>query len=176
MIMGGSQVSLENERARRACKGCGGPVRVQILEGYRAGVPIVHYWCLACADRADETVASSTARPARERLRGNTMLLTGGLALGLIGVLSDHAVQTTPGGLGLLPSIVACAGALGVVIGALLRMELSIVAGTLIFGLAACADLMQPSHAGRVGAVIYGEVVLGMLLVAGGLATRLRTR
>lgn len=154
-----------------ACELCGDPVRVQILEGYRSGAPILRALCMDCADEVYDTRAEG-APTRRERLSVSTLLILAGLVLGMLGVVGDHIGVGEAPGFGFKQEIAAAIGAFLVGLGALLRADVIAVAGTIVFALAACADIVGIAGSSQ-GFVSQTESVAGVCVLIAGLAVRL---
>ena len=158
---------------KTVCEGCGGPVRVHVLEGYRAGRPVIRCWCMQCADHAIPE-ASDSARPlSPERLSVASMLILGGLGLGFVRLFAgrmggDSADQSGA------PVLVAGLGVLLVLIAALLRADPVGVLGTIIFFGAACAELISLLDTNGAGLVQDLALFLSAGLIIGGLGLRRR--
>jgi hypothetical protein len=97
-----------------------------------------------------------------------------GLCLGLFAIVSQHLYLGRSAGFGLPQQLAACLGALLVLIGALLRVDIVAIIGTLIFGMATCADLIGLAEVSHLGLVSRVGTIAGLVLIATGLALRLR--
>ncbi len=156
------------------CEECGGPVRVQILEGYRSGTPLVRFLCMQCADRAGTVEGERGIRSEANRLSAGSTIMLGGLCLGLFAIISQYLHLGRFPGFGVPQQLAACLGALLVLIGALLRVDIVAIIGTLIFGVATCADLIGLAEVSHLGLVARVGITVGLVLIATGLALRLR--
>lgn len=124
------------------CAVCGGAARVSILDGYSAGRAVTRELCLGCADEP-------AASPARAREAGRTrlgvpvLLVLAGMLAGGASLLGDSLGAAVPAGhLGVGQSVILGAGALLVLIGALLRVDVIAVVGTAAFLLVLAADTL----------------------------------
>lgn len=166
-------MSDQRAESNTACEGCGEPVRVRILEGYRAGQPVIRAWGMTCADRLSPGASDAVARRARERLSVGALLIMAGLGLGFMGVFGRHVGVEYSRQIG-TPMLAACFGAFLVLIGALLRVDVIGIIGTMIFGVAVCIELIGLAGTGDAAIVPDLELVLGLGLVAGGMWLRRR--
>jgi len=159
---------------KRCCEDCGQPGRVQILEGYRAGAPVMRVLCMPCADQACVTSLETDSPAVRGRLSAGSTVILGGLGLGLFTLLRQHVGFAQAGGFGVEEQLAACLGALLVLLGALLRVDVVAVIGTLVFGVAAGAGLIGPADAEHIGLVSRCGIAVSLGLIAVGLAVRWR--
>jgi hypothetical protein len=159
---------------KRCCEDCGQPGRVQILEGYRAGAPVMRVLCMPCADHACVTPPETDSPAARGRLSPGATVILGGVCLGLFALLRQHVGLGQAAGFGVEARLAACLGALLVLLGALLRADVVAVVGTLVFGVAAGAGLFGPVDAVHVGLVSRSGIAVSLGLIAVGLALRWR--
>lgn len=120
------------------CQNCAKPARVRILSGYADSQPIVDAYCLACAqDAASPRVTV--------RIDGSFALLVAhiGLALGVLGAFSDWFLVDSKAGFGFQQQIGIALGVISFTLGVMMRIDLFVVAGMLIFTVAAGADLVN---------------------------------
>jgi hypothetical protein len=159
---------------KRCCEDCGQPGRVQILVGYRAGAPVMRVLCMPCADLACQAAPETDTRAARGRLSAGATVILGGVCVGLFAILSHKAGFGPSGTFGIEERLAACLGALLVLIGALLRVDVVAVVGTLVFGVAAGAALIGPVDANHIGLMSRCGIAAGLGLIAVGVALRWR--
>ena len=163
-----------------ACEACGEPARVRILRGYREGRPVRHAFCLSCAERLGEqlepTAYSGGLARGRVRLSAGAILMFGGFLVALVGLSSDYFGVGGHPGIGWAQQAGLAGGLLLVGIGALLRVDVLNVAGTLCVGLAALADVLGSGPSPGIGWRQQLVIGAGLVLVILGLALRHRRR
>lgn len=149
------------------CEGCGRPARVHILEGYREGKPVTRASCLHCADTL---LTKPGARPMSSAPRNGwaILLMAAGAVLAVSGVLADQVGVRGASGFGGYQVVGVIAGALSVLIGAVLRSDAVGAAGLVVLVLAASADLLHFGGQAGFGWKQRAAVVLGLLLVFAG--------
>ena len=162
---------------RIACQRCEQPSRVTILLGYVGGIPVRRHLCISCAEYASDEIGLDRASvlETTPTLSSASVALLAGVLLALIGLLADEFDHRGSHGFGQYQVIAVVAGALFVMIGALLRANALAVVGVILFGLGALADAF-----GRVGTPGIGwrqqmTIAVGLLLLCLGLYLRKRT-
>lgn len=151
------------------CQVCGQPARVKILEGYLSGEPVFRHFCFACAERFHRDMSAlETGGPGRRLSYGVLLTLVGFMIVGL-GALGDHLGIHGSRGFGWYQLLILGLGLLLMILGALTRVEIMAVMGTLIAGLTACSDLLRLSGAPGVGWKQQTALVLGLVLAAVGI-------
>ncbi len=162
------------------CEACGEPARVRILRGYREGKPVRHAFCLTCAERLGEqlepTAYSGALTGRRVRLSSGAVLVFGGFLVVLVGLCADYFGVGGHPGIGWVQQTGLATGLLLVGIGALLRVDLLSVAGTLCVGLAALADILGSGSSPGIGWRQQLAIAAGLALVGLGLVLRHRRR
>lgn len=152
---------IEGRAPAGACEVCRQSARVAALLGYRDGAPVVHHWCLACSDTAArQALLAAHGRRAR---RGRSAALLGsyfGLLVGFFSLAGDHLGITGHPGFGHYQQIGVLLGALCIALGALARVELVAVAGTVVF----CAALLGDALGLRGGAGFGWKQELGFVV------------
>ncbi|MGE0480127.1 MAG: hypothetical protein AB7Q17_06600 [Phycisphaerae bacterium] len=144
-----------------ACEICRQDARVAALLGYRGGSPVVRHWCLACSDTAARQAAD--AAHGRRTARGRSAALLAsyfGLLVGFLSLAGDHLGITGQSGFGHYQQIGVVLGALCMALGALARVELVVVAGTVVF----CAALLGDALGLRGGAGFGWKQELGVVV------------
>lgn len=158
------------------CQVCGRPARVRILEDYVAGSPVYRQYCLTCADAHEigRTVDDMDAN--RPRTTTGTLIVIAGLTFGMFGVFGHRFGIAWTAGLGPRQQAGIVAGVLLIMLGALLRVDAVAVVGMVVFGLAACADLIGLGGFGgsNVGQQLF--IAVGLMLTCIGLALRWRAK
>ena len=159
---------------RQLCEDCGEPGRVQILQGYRAGSPVVRFLCMQCADQTCSVTVKESAGVVRGRLSAGATLVLGGVCLGLLVIFRQQIGLGEISGLGGGGRLIASLGALLVLLGALLQVDVVGVLGTLVFGVAAGTNLIGLANAEHVGLVSSGGLAASVGLIVAGLIVRRR--
>jgi hypothetical protein len=154
------------------CEDCGRPARVCVLEGYASGMPVTKRLCLACAD--DERPRAELQRAAGDRrpLHRGTALIASGVLLAIASTSVDYIGITGSPGIGGYQLMGLGIGAICVLFGAMLRIELLAVAGAFALGLAACADLFGITGSKGVGWKEQCGYLVSALLIVGGFLDR----
>lgn len=145
------------------CSRCGAPAKVHALTGYRSGKPVHAHFCLKCADSAYEEFLGAGSGPSRPRSRpsAGTLLILAGVLLALVGAVAGRLPFGGSAGFGMVQQIGGIVGVVLVLLGAVLRVDLVVVVGTVVIGLAVIGDFL-----GGAG----GASIAKMLLSVGGLA------
>jgi hypothetical protein len=171
----GVWVANDDIPAVEECQNCGAPVRVQVLKGYRAGRPVVRFLCMDCADRVEELESAEASTRTRQRLSVRAMLVIGGLGLGLVAMLGKQVELARSGAFSVEQRLTVCLGAFLVVLGALLRVDVVGVIGTVLFAVALGAGLLHLINAAQAGFLPAIEMILSLVLIGVGLSIRRRT-
>lgn len=165
---------------RCVCECCGEPARVRILRGYRGGRPVRHAFCLACAERVADSLAptaySGGLDARRVRLSTGAVLVFGGMLVAMLGAAADLLGVGSHAGFGWAQQSGLVLGLVFVAIGALLRIDIVGVVGTLCVGLAALADFLGSSPSPGIGWRQQLAIGAGLLLIVAGVLMRRRSR
>ncbi len=160
----------------KVCDACGAEARVHLLEGYRGGLPAGRSLCFDCADLVRRVDRVGGLGIGRSRRGLSIILACSGVALAALGLLGDRlGIGDTPG-IGWLQRSGLAVGALFVVLGALLRIDLIAVAGTILFGLAAIADLLKGAAGDVIGWKQQSAILVGAFITCLGVMLGLRSR
>ena len=125
-------------------------------------------FCLACADSTPAREAA--AGTGRTRVAMRACLVTAGIFLMMVGALGDHlGIHGTPG-FGWHQQLGVLLGALLLVCGGLLRIDLVAVIGAMIVALSAGADWLGLGNNDGFGWKQEGAVLSGFMLALVGLA------
>lgn len=148
----------------RTCETCGAAARVRLLEGYAAGEPLFHSFCLACADRFRP--AASPFNPS-ERLSFGTVFVLAGILLMLLGGFGDMFHLRTHKGFGLYQQFGVAIGLFMIVLAALLRVDVFAIIGLAVLGLASGGDIIVVTSSAGLGwkqqlALALGGAVTGI--------------
>jgi uncharacterized membrane protein YphA (DoxX/SURF4 family) len=132
---------------RIQCDVCGAGARVLILEGYAEGEPVLRRLCLTCA------AASANPGLVGERPRIGLHVLVGlaGLVLCFVGLFGDYLVPPAHPGFGWHQQVGAGAGALLLVLGLVLRMDVVALGGAFLCGASLGADWFGLTHGPGIG-------------------------
>ncbi len=162
------------------CECCGEPARVRILRGYQGGKPVRHAFCLACAERWADALAptaySGGLDARRVRLSTGAILVFGGILVAILGAAADLLGVGSHAGFGWAQQSGLVLGLVFVAIGALLRIDIVGVVGTLCVGLAALADFLGSSPSPGIGWRQQLAMGAGLLLIVAGVLMRRRSR
>ena len=156
------------------CECCAAPARVHVLEGYTRGKPIRRHYCLNCADQSPQTGPPLSFEHFRSRLSIGSLLLFTGVALVVLGISVDQLGYHGSSGFGWRQMISLALGVFCVAIGALLHADLLAIAGSIVFGAAAAADLFGTMGSPGFGWRQTSVVLLGFMLIMTGLYRRRR--
>lgn len=159
---------------RQQCERCGAPARVCVLEGYVGSHPVHRHFCLDCADSAYRLYLENSPGRVRPRLSWASLFISAGLLLTALGAAADEFGVHGSAGFGWKQQGSLLVGALVVVIGALLRVELLAIAGAVLVGLAALADVFGPVGSPGVGWKQAATIFTGLAFLSAGLLTRKR--
>jgi hypothetical protein len=168
-----SHSPLPNIPAAR-CEHCGKLARVYILEGYADGKPLRRCLCLNCADTEDERWLDGDTGLIGGRRSSASLLTAVGLLLLAFGAFVDELGIHTSIGFGLKQQTSLLIGALVVILGGLLRIDVLTVAGVILFGLAALADVFREIGSPGVGWQQGMAIVAGVAFLLAGLLLRRR--
>jgi len=156
--------AFEAGRTAPVCERCGAPSRVSMLVGYAAGRPVRRRWCLSCADLFVSHSTRGAGGNSRRRLSVGVTTLFGGAVVTLLGATFDQLGVHGSGGFGWMQQMAVSVAGLFVVLGALLRVDVVAVAGTILMGCAALADVFgqagTPGVGWRQGAMVVGGLGL----------------
>jgi hypothetical protein len=167
------------------CELCGQPARVSVLQAYRDGQPLKRSFCLACADGGSRRMALSIREEgpglerdaARSRLGPALILVAAGLVVAVVSLVSDFAGVGTHAGFGWKQIAILIIGALMVMIGALLRIDVIGLLGTAAALLALGADLLGVSGSAGFGWKQTVGLAAGFMLIGlGAIIRRLRRK
>ena len=167
-----SECTNLNERSKLTCRACAKPARVRILTGYADSQPIVETYCLACAQAAASPRVTI-------RTDGSFALLAAhiGLALGVLGAFSDWFLVNSGAGFGFQQQLGIALGVISFTLGVMLRIDLFVIAGMLIFTVAAGADLIdgKPGFGWRQEMIMKGGLgIVALSLIAHFFEQRIR--
>lgn len=163
------------DNTENVCDTCEELARVHILERYEEGAPVFRHFCTDCADKVDESTASSPFMLDRHRASTASLLILIGVSLGAMGIAADYIGIPRGSGFGWLRFLGLAIGALLVLVGALIRIDVVGLAGTVIFGLTACVSLFGLSKASGIGWKQQLAVLVGLALMLTGLMLKRRT-
>jgi len=161
-------------QGKDTCQICGAEARVRILVGYRRGEPVFGVYCLACSDQLESLKVMGGIDSSRRRLSLGSMLIVGGLVIGMLGVAGDYLGIRGARGFGLYQQFGVAVGALFILVGALLRVDAVGVVGMVVFALAACADLLGLAGTAGIGWKQQSAIVAGSVLIVAGIVLRRR--
>ena len=156
------------------CQTCAQPARTCVLRGYAGGEPQYERYCFDCVDRYDQAACPIAASRAKTRISVGSIMLTLGLLLGVFVLSSDFLGTRGGAGVGPIQGTGLVAGAVFIILGALLSIEPLLAGGALIFGICATADLFA---LGTVSLGIgwreqTGLLAAGLLVISGVYARR----
>ena len=157
---------------QRTCVLCGRAARVQVLQDYLAGEPLIQNFCLTCAH--DMSTWPVQHGPGRSRLRLSTLLGLVGCVLGALVLLSDWLVPPhVTAGFGWHKECGLLLGALLVLIGVFARADVVVCGGALVFGATLVAGLFGLSHSPGFGYRQQALLVASVLCVGVAILVRL---
>lgn len=160
------------EWTARSCEQCGVRARVQILEGYRSGNPVLRFFCIECADQDHLNTSEQCATNTRQRLSIASTVVLAGACIGLLGAWADRFGIGQSDGFGFRQQAAAAVGVLSVLIGALLRIDVVAVFGTVLFTVAALADVMGLGLAAGTSVTKLIVMLAGICVIVSGLLAR----
>ena len=140
---------LDTRRARGVCESCGEPARAHILEGYSGGMPNVRRFCLNCVDEHAEPLPEPPK--ARSGLPAGLLLGLVSVVFGVLGVFGDSLLPEVHAGFGWYQRLGVGLGALLVLTGTLLRVDLIALSGAFLFAGSICADWFGLVHSPGIG-------------------------
>ena len=170
----GNRVPRERIMDEHHCDTCGKSATVRVLEKYADGEPVFKRYCLECAQRAGGApVIEGDAAP-KHRLSFGSMLIAAGVLIVIVAATGDYIGIRGSSGFGWYQALGICLGALCVLIGALLGVDVIAIFGTIIFGLAACSDLLGIAGVPGIGWKQNLAIFAGVVLTTVGVILRLR--
>lgn len=134
-----------SDRTER-CSQCGRASCVHVLEGYSGQTPVFRSLCLACSENHATPDPVALMRP---RLSLSAAVVATGVIVGAGGALADHFGIGGSSGFGMAQSIGVVVGAVCILVGALLRVDMIGILGGILFITSIVADLL--SIGGRSG-------------------------
>lgn len=161
-----------DEEQKDPCEVCGRPARVRVLEKYKDGKPVFRSYCLDCADTPRVPDDENTG--VRHHLSVGSLMILAGLIVAFLGGAGDYLGIRNPGGVGWYQMSGLGVGALLVVLGAILGVDLIALVGTFVFGLSACSDVLGLGDNPGIGPMQNLALVGGTLLIAVGVVVRWR--
>lgn len=156
------------------CAHCGGPARVQVLEGYAAGRPLRRRLCLGCVDGHFARYIASGAESGRPHLSISSGFLFTGALVALLGVSADQIVPAGSDGFGWRQWSGLLTGALFITLGAMLRVDIVGIAGAALSAIAILADVLGNAGSPGIGWKQSLAIIGGIGFVAIGLKLRQR--
>ncbi len=156
----------------RHCEVCGARVELIILADYEEGRPVFRQFCLDCAEKVDEVVASNSRITHTPRLGVPGMLIFAGLLAGAIVAVADYVGVGGASGFGWYQHAGLGIGLLTLLIGALLRVDVVLVFGTLAIAIAAFSDLLVLRYQPGFGWKQQVACLVSVLLVTAGVLLR----
>jgi len=166
---GGRRRGTPPKRAR--CEVCGDGARVLILEGYAEGQPVLRRYCLRCAAAAPAETEVVGERP---RMGVHVLVGLAGLVLCVVGLFGDYLVPPAHAGFGWHQQAGAAAGALILVIGLVLRMDVVALGGAFLLGASLCADWFGLTRGPGIGWKQQVMIAIGAAgLLTGGIRRKL---
>lgn len=155
-----NDVTSSDRLLTQSCLLCPKPVRVRVLTGYSDSKPQISGYCLDCVE------AASTPSVKVNKDAGSFALLLAhiGLAFGVVGAFSDWILIESESGFGFHQQVGIALGVISFTLGVMLRIDLMVVGGLVLFALAAGADMIssQPGYGWRQDLLLKG----GLLIVA----------
>ena len=146
------------------CELCGATARVQVLEGYANGQPVVRRFCLVCAS-GPALAPGSEERNARPSVWTIIALL--GVALGVLGAFGDLILPNFHAGFGWYQRCGVVVGVLLGLLGVLMRIDVLALGGAGLFIVSLGADWLGLRHSPGVGwkqQLVLALAVVCMLL------------
>ena len=135
-------------------------------------MPVTRRLCLACVDQEKPRAGTHHAAADHRLLHTGTLLIVVGVLLAIASTSVDYVGITGSPGIGGYQLLGLGAGAICVLFGAMLRIEVLAVTGALAFGLAVCADLLGVAGSQGVGWKEQCGYLVAALLVVGGFLYR----
>ena len=156
----------------RYCERCDDEARVHVLEGYVDGKPVHRHLCSECASTAYEQHIKSGAGHPRSRVSVGGLLITAGLLLLALGITADWFGFKGSSGFGWIQQAGLLIGILGIIVGALLRIDLLVLGGTMLAAGAALADIQGAFGSPGLGSRQLALILVGTVCVLIGLVRR----
>ncbi len=156
------------------CAHCGQPARVCVLQGYRDGEPVMGYYCLTCPPEL--AVPQRAARRGASRLSLPVLLCLAALVLGLAGGASDLLISGSSPGFGWYQRVGVIVGAVVLLLGVLMRVDVIALAGVFVFGGALCWDWFGVYGSPGLGWKQQTTLLIAILLLAVAVITEIVTR
>lgn len=156
------------------CEICGQPARVRVLAKYLNGAPVFKQYCLDCADKHHDTPPRQRDPWSRQHMSFASLLMVAGVFIVIVAAMGDYLGIRGVSGFGWYQSMGICIGAFFVLLGAMLRADVVAVFGTIVFGLAACSDLLGIKGAEGIGWKQNLAIAAGVVLTAVGVILRVR--
>lgn len=151
--------------AGTTCERCGSRSRVHVLESYAGGAPQVRRFCLPCADRwSSETSRGGALKP---RPGIAALLAMAGAAMLIVGLLGDYLFPDARAGFGRHQQLGVLVGAVLILVGIVLRVQIIALGATLLFIVALGADWLRLTHGIGIGwkqvaLIVFGAATLLM--------------
>jgi hypothetical protein len=158
------------------CERCGAPARVHVLAGYVEGRPVHRHFCHACADVAYELQLEVGVGRVRPRPRVSSLIIAVGVLFAVLGASFDLLGIEGAAGFGWQQQGGMAVGVLLVILGGLLRVDAIAIAGALLFGAAALADVYGTLGSPGIGLKQQFFVAAGVSLILAGIWLRRRKR
>ena len=163
--------TAEQDRGRQ-CERCEGDARVHVLEGYVAGRPVHHQLCSECASTAYEQYLKNGAGHPRSRLGFGDLLIVAGAFFMVLGITADLFDYKGSIGFGWVQQAGLLIGILGIVVGALLRIDLLALGGTILLAGAMLADIYGTLGSPGIGLHQVALILIGIIGILIGLLRR----
>lgn len=155
------------------CEVCRQPGRVRILYDYQGAQPVFRHFCLEHAEDFQPFTGSAESGAGPQRLSVGSLMVMVGLFLGVTGAVGSWIGIGSSPGVGWLQLVGMGAGALFVLLGALIGMDAVEVIGAVVFGIAAGADLFGGEGAAETGSQQRLVLWTGIVLAGAGIGLRL---
>jgi hypothetical protein len=165
---------METPASTFCCEHCGEPAKVHVLTGYEGGKPVRYHLCLSCADADWRPGANRKAGRGERRLGYGALMVMAGVLVGGLAIAADYTGLQGESGFGNYQRAGVALGALLVIVGGLVRVDVLVLVGTLLFALALLSDVLKLKYQPGLG--VKQQVVLGCaaLLVTAGVFLRRR--
>jgi hypothetical protein len=157
------------------CDICGKPASVRVLERYADGEPVFKRYCLECAQRVGGAATMKGGATSRHRMSRGSLLIAAGVLIVIVAATGDYIGIRGSSGFGWYQALGICLGALFVLIGALLGVDVFAIFGTIVFGLAACSDLLGIAGVPGIGWKQNLAIFAGVVMTTVGVILRFRT-
>jgi hypothetical protein len=146
---------------------------VRILYDYQGAQPVFRHFCLEHAEDFQPFTGSAESGAGPQRLSVGSLMVMVGLFLGVTGAVGSWIGIGSSPGVGWLQLVGMGAGALFVLLGALIGMDAVEVIGAVVFGIAAGADLFGGEGAAETGSQQRLVLWTGIVLAGAGIGLRL---